>query len=104
MRSPALSQIFKHGTLRDSITNILLRAGFGHATSNDIGDDIAGLNDSKQQLADFTKSADGIKIGFSKCTNSGGNERSVGGKSDMPHTPGCLIKPPNRKKVALPKA
>jgi hypothetical protein len=51
------------------ISNVLLRTSFSHTTSDDIGGDIAGLNDSKQQLADFAKSTDGIKIGFSKCTN-----------------------------------
>ncbi len=53
MRSPALLQIIEHGTRKDNIPNILLRAGFSNATRNDIGDNIARLNDSKQQLAKF---------------------------------------------------
>jgi hypothetical protein len=29
------------------MANILLRAGFGYSTSNDIGNDVSGLNDSE---------------------------------------------------------
>ena len=53
MRSPALLQIFERGTRKGNIPNVLLCAGFSHTACDDIGDDVAGLNDSKQQLADF---------------------------------------------------
>jgi hypothetical protein len=47
-------QSFERGARNGNIPNVLLCAGFSHTTCDDIGDDVAGLNDSKQQLTDFT--------------------------------------------------
>jgi hypothetical protein len=53
MRSPALMQINEHGTRKEDIPNTLLSTSFSYTTCDDIGDDVSGLNDSEQQLAEF---------------------------------------------------
>jgi hypothetical protein len=49
MRSPALwRDLLKQGYVKKNTANILLRASFSYSTSNDIGNDVSGLNDGKE--------------------------------------------------------
>ena len=42
--------------------DVLLCAGLGYATCDDVGDDVARLNPRKEQLADLAQPADRVEV------------------------------------------
>lgn len=43
-----------------------MRAGLSDASGNDVCNDIARLDERKQQLADLSQSTDGVEVSFSQ--------------------------------------
>jgi hypothetical protein len=72
----------------------LLRTSFSNTTSNDIGNDISGLNECKYQLADFAQAADRVEVRFPKSTNPSNNKTLFLIENDIKHTLGYSVTNP----------